>query len=456
MAQRSRIWAGNTGSGAAGDAGPYSDANWRDIWKYNGLYSPHSSILLGSGVAPDPGLNVSPGAGLNVTVSAGRANVQGAYYENDSNLTLAIAANASGNPRIDSVILRVDYTAQTVRCVILQGTPAASPVAPTLTQNALVWESSIAEVDVANGVASFTTSNIWQHRNYHNSSQDLFYENVLNNSGGALRSGDIVFLDNGTYSPGFGLAATTSSTLGARHPLGVWVGYTANGARGRVQYAGLGWIRVTTPELTPRGWAIVQSSSANIGIPVTTGVNAGGVSVVGIMLEDGPITDKLCKAIICAPPPNRYGSIGITGLKQNQGNITTVSTSFVDVSFGGSPLSTQIYHFGAALQISFSCVVSHSAPGRIDFDIAINGVDLGSTDLGCAGGLLRAPTVGAGLITPVSWVGLVHLQSSGIVNPGLNTITLRWKQQGGTATMYNGPSTAAEDYPAYIAAVSLG
>lgn len=68
-------------------------------------------------------------------VGAGGALVDGKPYRNSATVTLTVAAAVGlGNSRIDRVVLRADWTAQTVRITLISGTNAASPVAPAITQ----------------------------------------------------------------------------------------------------------------------------------------------------------------------------------------------------------------------------------------------------------------------------------------------------------------------------------
>lgn len=104
------------------------------------------------GVTTSSGLLVSTISGRNVQVAVGSAWVHGAYYTNDAAKTLAIAANASGNPRIDRVVLRRDLTANTVTALVVSGTAAASPTVPALTQVSTgIWEVPIAQYRAESG-----------------------------------------------------------------------------------------------------------------------------------------------------------------------------------------------------------------------------------------------------------------------------------------------------------------
>jgi hypothetical protein len=453
MTERSRIWTGDTGQGAPGDAGPYSAANWRDIWKYNGLYNIEGGVLTNSGTVPDEGLVVTQQSPLaaGVTVQPGRANVEGGWYENDANGNLTIAANASGNPRIDSIILRMDITAQTIRLAVLQGTPAATPVPPTLSRTAALWEVAIADVDVANGFATINNNNIFNRRMYHNVTNGLYHSNVQNVSGTTLRTGDVVVWSSGK-------TVTTSTLAGNPAVAGVWVGYTPNNGYGRVLYKGIGYVRVTGTMNQQIG--IVQSNTAKIGrSQLWTG--GGGASVFAYTLQATTFgaSNGLALCVVDVETVI-YRSGGYQALFANLGNATTISAVFVDMTLPGPnivTLPTSIGGYGQLTPfISFSCMVSHSvANTRVDFDISVNGVDYAVTDLGCADGLTRAGITTAGVPYPVSWSGYL-LGSSGFNQYGANNFVLRWKTPAATATVYNAAAVAGQDYPVTLSAFVLG
>jgi hypothetical protein len=104
-----------------------------------------SGLQVAPGVRPGPGLDVSV-AGSTITVTPGAAIVQsaasataGAYQAFlDANATLALTAADGSNPRADLVYLRVRDTDEDgsgfrdCAPVYLAGTPAASPLIPTI------------------------------------------------------------------------------------------------------------------------------------------------------------------------------------------------------------------------------------------------------------------------------------------------------------------------------------
>lgn len=104
---------------------------------------------------------ISPGVGLNVAV---RANVYGsvrghAWSSGSDGDTLSIAANSSGQTRIDRVVLRLTRADWTVRAVVKQGTPGAG--VPSLSQSTGdtgTYEIPLAEVRLLSGATSVTVT----------------------------------------------------------------------------------------------------------------------------------------------------------------------------------------------------------------------------------------------------------------------------------------------------------
>lgn len=156
-----------------GDASvaPYSASEWAYQWNMRhsiGNRYPNYGVFKGSGSGTFKALEVhaSSPAAANVVVERGAALVNGRFYENTTSVTLPVQPNASGNPRIDTVISRVDFVAQTIRLIVKQGAPAASPVRPVLQQDTLIWEIPLADVAVANGFSVINTADITQRQRY--------------------------------------------------------------------------------------------------------------------------------------------------------------------------------------------------------------------------------------------------------------------------------------------------
>lgn len=104
-----------------------------------------------------------------VKIRAGvAATIRGTRFNNLTETLVAsdqIVANSSGQPRIDLLVLRLNRAATapkqfTISPVVITGTPAASPLAPTPVRNSTmdgsgVWDLPLCEIAVPNGAGSF-------------------------------------------------------------------------------------------------------------------------------------------------------------------------------------------------------------------------------------------------------------------------------------------------------------
>lgn len=127
--------------------------------------------FFGDGVkALGENLRVTPGAeGLTTQITSGMAAIQGYMYGlyDDGGGPLQLThVEADVLPRIDRVALRLDRATATrsIAPVVLRGTPAASPLAPALTRNGIVWEISLARVAIAAGADEIVGGNITDER----------------------------------------------------------------------------------------------------------------------------------------------------------------------------------------------------------------------------------------------------------------------------------------------------
>jgi hypothetical protein len=126
-----------------------------------------AQFWMGTGVIRNQlnNLNVfADSTGMQVKGDTGKAYIKGYFYKNDALKVLAIAAANATNPRIDRVILRVDWTANTITMLVLTGVAAASPTPPALTQSASVWEISLCQVRVDAGVSTIAANKITDER----------------------------------------------------------------------------------------------------------------------------------------------------------------------------------------------------------------------------------------------------------------------------------------------------
>lgn len=135
MTEKSYLW---TTGGAGDGASTYTRADWSNIAKV--LSSVRGDYGVGPGL--ESSMVGSVPSANTVRIAPGGALVDGRPYFNDANLDVNIpSAVGAGNTRIDRVVLRADWTAQTVRVTRIAGVDAASPSAPSVTRTAgTTWD----------------------------------------------------------------------------------------------------------------------------------------------------------------------------------------------------------------------------------------------------------------------------------------------------------------------------
>ena len=118
------------------------------------------SSIVGNGTY-DGELGVTAdGSAMSVTLPSGRAWINGYYYCNDGNLTLAID-NADGVlNRKDIAVLRWDVNARSIAAQVIKGAQASTAVAPSITRTAEQYDLKLAEISVPAGTTAITQSMI--------------------------------------------------------------------------------------------------------------------------------------------------------------------------------------------------------------------------------------------------------------------------------------------------------
>lgn len=283
----------------------------------------------------------------NVEVRPGSAMVQGRLYSNDATVTLTVAPNASGNPRVDTVVLRKDDVLQTIRLAIKQGTPAASPVPPGLTQTpGVMWEIPIADIDVANGFSSIAQDKIRNRNTFVNAAPALYLDQVLNDSGGTLETGDVV-----VWKTTVNRAVTTTTSPNDFNIAGVWVGRTANGGYGRVLVRGIGYVRcqqaiaaysvLTSGTVAKQAVSFdqLQISRNEIGVLLETSV-AGALALAYVNVRQSRSLRRLLMREFAASGTDRGGFT--SGAWQNRFTGLTISVIDYEVNTLGVTITTDV------------------------------------------------------------------------------------------------------------------
>lgn len=403
-----------------GDAGNYSSEEWRTAWKQiigAGAGRPNTGIIRASNNAETQklGLDVEANSPVaaNVLVRPGSAVVNGGLYVNTIDQTMTIAANASGNARIDLIVLRMNVANQEIRLAVLQGTPAASPATPALTQTAAIWEIALAEIAVANGFATLAQSTIRPIASVANGAPLGIIYGVQNKSAITLKTGMPVIISSGNNK-----AVTTTTTVDDPRCCGVWLGSTAVDGYGDVVVSGEAWVYVNNAVST-RYTPIVTGSVAGEGTVSTTHCTAP----FAIALE----TTSGASMVRCL--------VGLGGMAQQQSRIdsgpnTTSSTTLADIS---ASLNITMVTTGRDVEVSlFLCDVENDGAAGTQFslyDVDIDGT-LASAKNGLATGYLwRCATHTDFMVHSMPPVRVANIA------PGSHVFKPRWALQVATGTL---------------------
>ena len=112
------------------------------------------------------GLQVVEATGMTVTVKAGDALINGKHFYEESDRTLAVQSASAMLDRIDTVVVRLNLAleALTIDLYVVEGTPAATPTAPSLTRNASVYELGIANLFITKNTTTISQAKITDTR----------------------------------------------------------------------------------------------------------------------------------------------------------------------------------------------------------------------------------------------------------------------------------------------------
>lgn len=129
-------------------------------------WAEYFASFIGNGVFPVPstGLQVVVDNGMNLLLKAGKAWINGYFYNNTSDLTITIGTADGQLNRIDRIVVRWDLTNRIISAEIKSSAYSASPTAPALQRDADIYELALADVYVGAGVTTITQSNITDQR----------------------------------------------------------------------------------------------------------------------------------------------------------------------------------------------------------------------------------------------------------------------------------------------------
>ena len=129
-------------------------------------WAEYFASFIGNGVFPVPstGLQVVVDNGMNLLLKAGKAWINGYFYNNTSDLTITIGTADGQLNRIDRIVVRWDLTNRIISAEVKSSAYSASPTAPALQRDADIYELALADVYVGAGVTTITQSNITDQR----------------------------------------------------------------------------------------------------------------------------------------------------------------------------------------------------------------------------------------------------------------------------------------------------
>lgn len=103
-------------------------------------------------------------ADMSVRVLSGQGWINGYWYENSDELSLAIDIADGVLNRIDIIVLRWDNSERVIRLAVKKGTSATSPSAPTIQRGADLYELKLAQVYIKAGATKITQADITDTR----------------------------------------------------------------------------------------------------------------------------------------------------------------------------------------------------------------------------------------------------------------------------------------------------
>lgn len=103
-------------------------------------------------------------ADMSVKVLSGQGWINGYWYENDNELSLAIDVADGVLNRIDAIVLRWDNSERVIRLAVKKGTSATNPSVPVIQRNADYYELKLAQVYVKAGATKITQADITDTR----------------------------------------------------------------------------------------------------------------------------------------------------------------------------------------------------------------------------------------------------------------------------------------------------
>ncbi|WP_297420462.1 hypothetical protein [Clostridium sp.] len=126
------------------------------------FFAEYFASFIGNGVFPNPSnaLQVIADTNMNIVVKAGKAWINGYYYNNDTDLSLTLDTADGVLNRIDKIVLQFNTLSRMISVKIKKGTFASTAVAPELQRDSNAYELALADVYIPKGSINVLQSNI--------------------------------------------------------------------------------------------------------------------------------------------------------------------------------------------------------------------------------------------------------------------------------------------------------
>lgn len=129
-------------------------------------WAEYFASFIGNGIFPAPssGLQVQAAVNMDITVRAGKAWINGYFFNNTTDTTIQLDIANGVLKRIDRLVVRWGLTDRSIIIAVKKGSLSNSPVAPALQRDADFYELALADIRVNNGTISITQANITDQR----------------------------------------------------------------------------------------------------------------------------------------------------------------------------------------------------------------------------------------------------------------------------------------------------
>lgn len=129
-------------------------------------FARYFASFIGNGIFPNPSTNcqVLSNNDMTVRISAGKAWINGYYYENTGNMNHVLEPADSVLDRIDRVVLRWDKLERRIYSYVKVGEYSSNPKPKALQRNVDAYELCLADVRVSAGATTITQASITDTR----------------------------------------------------------------------------------------------------------------------------------------------------------------------------------------------------------------------------------------------------------------------------------------------------